>query len=209
MRRLATLLPALLLLAACGDDDTTGAGDTTTNTGLGGTATTAESATSSAAGSTSSSSSTSDGTTTTTAGTTTTGDKTTTTAATPTTDRPIGGGPYPVADVMVTVTHPDRDDVTYRITCLGDTATVTGDRVDIEERSACLALADPEVVERLTVDPGRRICTQQYGGPDEATFSGTIDGEAVEAIVDRRDGCGIADWDLLLADLLPPPVGLG
>lgn len=196
MRRIAILLPALLLIAAaCGEDDTTDAGDTTTTTGLGGTATTAESATSSTAGSTSSSES---------DGTTTTGDETTTS-----TDGPIGGGPYPVADVTVTVTHPDRDDVTYRITCLGDTATVTGDGVDVDERAACLALADPEVVERLTVDPGRRICTQQYGGPDEATFSGTIDGREVEADVDRRDGCGINDWDVLLADLLPPPVGLG
>jgi hypothetical protein len=196
MRRLAILLPALLLLVSCGDDDTTDASDSTTTTGLGGTATTADSATSSTGSSTSTSGE-----------TTTTGDKTTTTATTTTTDGPIGGGPYPVADVTVTVTHPDRDDVTYRITCFGDTATVTGDDVDIDEREACRALADPDVVERLTVDPGRRICTQQYGGPDEATFSGTIDGEAVEASVDRRDGCGIADWDLLLADLLPPPVG--
>lgn len=47
-----------------------------------------------------------------------------------------------------------------------------------------------------------RVCTQQYGGPEEATIRGVLDGEALEVRVTRTDGCGIADWDRLVG-LLP------
>lgn len=122
-------------------------------------------------------------------------------------DEPIGG-PYPVADLEITVTHPDRDDLQYRVVCLGDTATVTGDEGAVDEADACLALADPDVVQRL-VDgpPDDRVCTEQYGGPDVATITGTIDDAPVDTMVDRVNGCGISEWDVLLAALLPPAVG--
>lgn len=120
---------------------------------------------------------------------------------------PIGGGPYPVAELEVTVEHPDHETVSYRITCLGDTATITGD-IDLDEQAACTALALPEVQRRLVEGPSHEICTEQYGGPDTATIRGTIDEAPVDTIVDRVNGCGISDWDDLLADILPPAVGV-
>ena len=127
--------------------------------------------------------------------------------ATTSTDAPIGG-PYPVANLSIVVEHPDRDSVEYRLSCLGDTATITGD-VDIDEQAACLALASPEVVTRLVEGPpADQICTEQYGGPDVATVTGTIDDQPVDTTVDRTNGCGISDWDGLLADLLIPAVGV-
>jgi hypothetical protein len=122
-------------------------------------------------------------------------------------DEPIGGGPYPVADLEVVVEHPDRETISYRITCLGDTATITGD-VDLDEQAACEALAREEVQRRLIEGPTHEICTEQYGGPDTATITGTIDESPVDTVVDRTNGCGIADWDDLLADVLPPAVGV-
>ncbi len=122
-------------------------------------------------------------------------------------EAPIGG-PYPVADLSIVVEHPDRDTIEYRLSCLGDTATITGD-VDIDEQAACLALASPDVVSRLVEGPpADQICTEQYGGPDVATITGTIDEQPVDTTVDRTNGCGISDWDELLADLLPPAVGV-
>jgi len=121
-------------------------------------------------------------------------------------DEPIGGGPYPVADLEVVVEHPDRETISYRITCLGDTATITGD-VDLDEQTACEALSLPEVQQRLIEGPTDEICTEQYGGPDTATITGTIDETPVDTVVDRTNGCGISDWDDLLADLLPPALG--
>lgn len=123
-------------------------------------------------------------------------------------DEPIGGGPYPVADLEVVVEHPDRETISYRITCLGDTATITGD-VDLDEQAACGALAGEDVQRRL-IDgaPADQVCTEQYGGPDTATITGTIDETAVDTVIDRTNGCGISDWDDLLAAILPPALGV-
>jgi hypothetical protein len=123
-------------------------------------------------------------------------------------DGPIGG-PNPVADLSIVVEHPDRDTIEYRVTCLEDTATVTPEEVDVDEQAACEALAKADVVTRLVEDPPTdQICTEQYGGPDVATITGDIDDQPVNTTVDRTNGCGISDWDDLLADLLPPPVGV-
>lgn len=123
-------------------------------------------------------------------------------------DAPIGG-PYPVADLSIVVEHPDWDTIEYRLTCLGDTATVAPEEVDVDEQAACLALANADVVSRLVEGPPTdQVCTEQYGGPDVATISGTIDDQPVNTTVDRTNGCGISEWDDLLADLLPPAVGI-
>ena len=122
-------------------------------------------------------------------------------------DLPIGG-PYPVADVSVTIEHPDADTVQYRIVCLGDTATVMGDPT-IDAPAACLALGDPIVQQRLFEGaPLDQVCTEIYGGPDIATVSGTIDDFEFEAVIDRTNGCGISDWDQLLGDILPIAIGV-
>jgi hypothetical protein len=73
-------------------------------------------------------------------------------------------------------------------------------------RAACdLLTADPNVVTRLVQgrDPGR-MCTQQYGGPEVARVTGTIDGRRVDVEIDRTDGCGIAEWSALTALLGSP-----
>ncbi len=122
---------------------------------------------------------------------------------------PLGHGPYPVADLTVVVEHPDHPTVEYRVTCLGDTATITGDPDGVDGPGACTVLARPEVAQRL-VDgpPTQRACTEIYGGPDTATITGTLDGAAVDTVVDRTNGCGIAEWDDLLAGFLPPARGV-
>ena len=42
-------------------------------------------------------------------------------------------------------------------------------------------------------------CTEQFGGPQTATVSGSLEGERVEGGFSRRDGCEIARWDKLAA----------
>jgi len=123
---------------------------------------------------------------------------------------PIGGGPYPVADLTITYEHPDEGvSFSYRLTCLGDTATITGDDVDLDEAAACSALAEPAVQTRLLEGPpADQICTEQYGGPDVAVVTGTLDEQPVDATVDRTNGCGISDWDDLLGTVLPNPIGV-
>ncbi len=126
-------------------------------------------------------------------------------------DTPLGSGPYPVVTLDVTITHPEAETLSYTITCLGDTATITGD-VALDANQACEALGREEVRTRLVEGPpADRVCTEIYGGPDVATITGSydgIDGVSVNTTVDRTDGCGINDWDVLLAGVLPPALGV-
>lgn len=116
------------------------------------------------------------------------------------------GGPFPVADLTITYEHPDVGTLEYRIVCLGDTATLMGTIGGVDETSACLALSEPDVATRLVEGaPVGRACTEIYGGPETAHIVGSIDDQPVATSVDRANGCGIADWDDLLADLLPEP----
>jgi hypothetical protein len=121
---------------------------------------------------------------------------------------PLGGGPYPIATLEVTVTHPDIEPVTYTITCLGDTATLAPPVEGLSDQGACRALADPDV-QTLLVEgpPDDRICTEIYGGPDEASLVGTIDDQPVDAVISRENGCRIDDWDNVLAGILPTAIG--
>ncbi len=127
---------------------------------------------------------------------------------TTTTEEILGAGPYPIATLEFTVTHPDADTVTYTISCLGDTATVIG--IDsINDQNACAQLAKPEVKQRIVGgEPADMVCTEQYGGPDEAVITGTFDGEVVSTTITRNNGCGINDWDNLLKGVLPQALGV-
>lgn len=49
-----------------------------------------------------------------------------------------------------------------------------------------------------------RACTEIYGGGEIARIGGTLDGISVNVTIDRANGCGIADWDLLQPILIEP-----
>ncbi len=121
-------------------------------------------------------------------------------------DEPLGAGPYPIADLQIMVKPDGADGVVlaYRLACLGDTATLTGDTAPNSAESMCLALNDDAIGTRLIAGvPGDRLCTEIYGGPQVAEIKGTLDGESVDTTIDRTNGCGIDDWDRLLSILLP------
>lgn len=52
--------------------------------------------------------------------------------------------------------------------------------------------------------PADMMCTQQYGGPETATITGTWRGRAVNASYKLTDGCEIGRWRRLRAVLTPP-----
>jgi hypothetical protein len=47
--------------------------------------------------------------------------------------------------------------------------------------------------------PDDVACTQQFGGPETATVSGTLNGRAVDARFARDNGCEIARWEKVSA----------
>lgn len=128
-------------------------------------------------------------------------------------DGGIGDGAGPPAgvsaDLEITIEHPDADTIEYQVSCVDGAATITGlDSLSAE--AACSRLAIPEVQDRLIAppDPSSRVCTEIYGGPDTAHIRGTLDGQPVDTVIDRSNGCGISDWDNTLADVLPPALGV-
>jgi hypothetical protein len=47
--------------------------------------------------------------------------------------------------------------------------------------------------------PGDRVCTLQFGGPQTARVTGTLDGEEIDARFSRTDGCEIERWETVRA----------
>ena len=118
-------------------------------------------------------------------------------------DLPLGAGPYPIADLSVSFTDAAGNLAEYRLACLGDTATFTGEvPPGVDATTACLSVATDTA--RMLLDPNvmvDRMCTEIYGGPETATVVGLLDG--IE--INRTNGCGIDDWERVFAGLVPPP----
>lgn len=97
--------------------------------------------------------------------------------------------------------------VSFRVIC-DDAPRFEGDAGDRDAKAACDAIAAHKDRLLLLSDPNREpeMCTEQYGGPDKATLRGTVEGEQVNAAVDRANGCGISDWTAL-EPLLGAPTG--
>ena len=124
-------------------------------------------------------------------------------------DGGIGDGAGPpaavgtvAADLEIVIESPDSGPISYRIRCEDDQSELEG-ASELNPMRACAALTDAAVRDRLLEGPPvDRMCTQVYGGPETATIRGSLDGRPVDTVVRRNDGCGINDWDNLLADVL-------
>ena len=60
--------------------------------------------------------------------------------------------------------------------------------------AACLAVKNNAALLSPVPRPTDQACTMQYGGPQEATVTGVVDGRPVETTFTLRDGCEIAAW---------------
>ena len=61
--------------------------------------------------------------------------------------------------------------------------------------AACTALKDNPAVLSPAPRKTDQACTQQYGGPQEATVTGVVDDVPVDTSFARRDGCEIGLWN--------------
>lgn len=121
-----------------------------------------------------------------------------TACAGPAADAGAGASPGPTRLVVV-VADGQGASSRWSLTC--DPAG--GDHPD--PVAACAAL-DGRGADALPDPPPDTACTMIYGGPQTATVTGTWRGRAVEAALDRTDGCGIGRWEALVG-LLPEPSG--
>lgn len=94
------------------------------------------------------------------------------------------------------------DPVQYVLECVdgapGPASTLPG------AEAACAAVTRLGVG-FFTARPDKNvICTQQYGGPQTASITGTLDGRSILASFALTDGCEIARWDRV-RDILGTP----
>ena len=59
--------------------------------------------------------------------------------------------------------------------------------------AACTRLA--RLTHPFAATPRDTVCTQIYGGPQQALVTGRFRGHAIRARFSRTDGCEIARWD--------------
>jgi len=87
--------------------------------------------------------------------------------------------------------------MTATVECAGSGAAPEGRACELVES---LSPADLDPV------PPDMACTQIYGGPDTLEITGTLEGEPVDAVLTRENGCEIARFDAwapLLRELFP------
>jgi hypothetical protein len=91
-----------------------------------------------------------------------------------------------LADLTVTV-DPDGDGPEK-----AKTAQVTCDAAEDSDVCGAVAKLKPEVFEPTGA---MTACTQQFGGPETATVSGTLRGQDVDGTFSRENGCEISRWN--------------
>jgi Subtilisin inhibitor-like len=109
---------------------------------------------------------------------------------------PAGGATEPdppATELTVTYWADGRDGPAQDATLTCDPAGGTHPQPE----EACAALAAN--ADALAPLPADLLCTQIYGGPEEAEVTGTRDGGQVQATFSRQNGCEIDRWDRLAA----------
>lgn len=122
------------------------------------------------------------------------GTETPATATAPATSRPSNGPGQGNAELAITVVPSGGSpELNFTLLCTSGTPAAKSSHPD--PAAACAALkANPAIV--APAAPGSdRACTQQYGGPQKATVTGSVDGVAVDSSFARTNGCEISAWD--------------
>jgi hypothetical protein len=102
-----------------------------------------------------------------------------------------GGRPGPGVELTVTYWPDGRDGPAREAILICDPVGGTHPSAD----KACMLLrANQDALDPL---PPGTMCTQIYGGPEEAEVTGVVDGAQVQAAFSRQNGCEIDRWDRL------------
>lgn len=117
-----------------------------------------------------------------------------------------GDGATPDSQLTVIVTAGDDvEPVTYELTCAA--GSPVGESALPDPAAACAVLAEHGNLIMTEPDPDA-MCTMEYGGPETAVVTGTLDGEQIDASFSRENGCEIDRWSMF-EPLLGTPGGTG
>ena len=98
------------------------------------------------------------------------------------------------AELSITfLASPEAAPQNYTLVCTGGVPAAESKHPTAA--AACEALKNHPGL--LTPAPQKtdQACTMQFGGPETATVTGSVDGTEVNAKFNRTDGCQIAQWD--------------
>jgi Subtilisin inhibitor-like len=127
------------------------------------------------------------------AGTPSAGTETTVPAPSPSAAAPTAGPGQGNAELAIMVKPSETGQaVNYTLVCQNGVPAAESQHPTAA--AACTALKENAALLSPAPRPKDTVCTQQYGGPEEAAVSGSVDGKAVEAKFSLRDGCEIAQW---------------
>lgn len=83
----------------------------------------------------------------------------------------------------------------YILQCDG---TTPSDASNVPKPEEACALVEESAQALFFTKPDPTLqCTQQYGGPQTATVTGSVNGRPVEATFARTDGCEISRWNAM------------
>jgi hypothetical protein len=86
-------------------------------------------------------------------------------------------------------TDPPRN---YTLVCRGGVPSAESKHPMAEE--ACAAIKNNPSILNPSTKNTAQACTEQYGGPQQATVTGIVDEKPVEAVFARTNGCEISAW---------------
>ncbi|UZX01814.1 serine protease inhibitor [Arthrobacter sp. CDRTa11] len=98
------------------------------------------------------------------------------------------------AELAITVRPSETEPaVNYTLVCQDGVPAAESKHLSAE--AACEAIKNNAAVLSPSAQDKDQACTEQYGGPQQATVTGIVDGTPVESTFARRNGCEISAWD--------------
>ena len=102
------------------------------------------------------------------------------------------------AELFIMLTSADSTARFEQLLVCRDSRPAEGSTV-IDPEGACAALAKHGDKVFFELPDPNRLCTQQYGGPQQAHVTGTFNGREVNKHFSLTDGCKISEWNAMAA----------
>ncbi|MFF1254085.1 SSI family serine proteinase inhibitor [Pseudarthrobacter sp. NPDC058329] len=106
---------------------------------------------------------------------------------------PSGPGQGNAELVITIVPSPGEPEVHHTLVCVDGAPDAESNHPAAD--AACAALKENAALLSPAPRPADQVCTEQYGGPQEATVTGAVDGVPVDTGFSRINGCEISAWD--------------
>ncbi|ABK01946.1 hypothetical protein Arth_0547 [Arthrobacter sp. FB24] len=113
----------------------------------------------------------------------------------PPTAAPSTSGPGKGNAELAIMVKPSESEAALNYTLVCKDGVPTAESSHPSAAAACTTLKENPAVLSPAPRATDQACTQQYGGPQEATVTGIVDDTPVDSSFGRKDGCEIGLWN--------------